>query len=308
METAETTASARLTDPIPHSSKTLSLSLSLSHQDFKIMSKLRGHKGGLKSIAVHSSGKLALSMDAETNLCMWNLIKGRLTYRNRLNTQIEDILLSRVDNKYCCRAKNAVFVRNLERPEVNAELRVTAASKSAQVLSMCYPGANYVLAGNSEGKVCCFDLRAKAKAFEVRAHGRRVKGLAVPGDLQLGLGSAEGGEAPTCFVSASSEGDLKLWDARKMATEGGAEDLASALGVRQLGVRVTCLCAKEAPTFSGAEDDDEDEKEKEEEGGEEEEEERQEKRIRTTAVSNKAIKKKKKKASQSKKLNLDRFD
>ena len=31
METAETTASARLTDPIPHSSKTLSLSLSLSH-------------------------------------------------------------------------------------------------------------------------------------------------------------------------------------------------------------------------------------------------------------------------------------
>lgn len=45
---------------------------------------LRGHRGGVVGLAVHPSGKLALSVGRDGTLRTWNLIKGRKAYITKL--------------------------------------------------------------------------------------------------------------------------------------------------------------------------------------------------------------------------------
>ena len=128
-----------------------------------MMSKLRGHKRGVKSLAVHSSGKLALSCDQDSNLCMWNLIKGRVSYKSKLDTVVEELVLSQIDNKYVGRTRNAILVRDLENPDINSRLEMNGKN----IVSLCYPGTNYVMAGSSDGTVNIWDMRyVLGKQFE----------------------------------------------------------------------------------------------------------------------------------------------
>ena len=232
-------------------------------KDFKILSRLRGHKRGVKSLAVHQSGKLALSCDEDTNLCMWNLVKGRVSYKNKLGSALEEIALGRGHNRYLGRMRSELVVRDLEDPEVDSVLHP---GQGKVLQSMCYPGSNYAYSGCADGTVQLWDLRTSARSHELKAHARRVKGIAVPMDL-AGNESAGPSGFQNYFVSASSEGDLKIWDARMLSEDG---EKAEPLGVRQLGVRLTCLCAKEGSVEGAAaemeeEEDDESEKEDEEE-------------------------------------------
>ncbi|KAK5642088.1 hypothetical protein RI129_008255 [Pyrocoelia pectoralis] len=51
----------------------------------------KAHKGSaILDIAVHSSGKLALTLGANHTLCTWNLVKGRQAYVVNLNTKSKD--------------------------------------------------------------------------------------------------------------------------------------------------------------------------------------------------------------------------
>ena len=183
------------------------------------MTKLRGHKRRVNSLAVHSSGKMALSCDQDRNLCMWNLLKGRVSYKTRLDVAFEELLFSQMDNKYVGRTRSSIIVRDLEDPEFNKKIDFGGQGQGG-VTSFCL-GAEYeVVLGSGSGQVCTFDLRSCKKSIELDAHTKRVKGVAV----------LEGHRT----VSTSSEGDLKMWDSR---------NAKEPLAVKQLGVRTTCLAA-----------------------------------------------------------------
>merc|ERR1712002_197832 len=47
---------------------------------WEVLKTLRGHKGPVESVAVHPSGKIALSTGKDRTLKTWNLIKGRSAY------------------------------------------------------------------------------------------------------------------------------------------------------------------------------------------------------------------------------------
>ncbi len=298
-----------------------------TQDNFKLMSKLRGHRRGVKSLAVHPSGKLALSCDQESYLCMWNLIRGKVSCKNKLDSAIEELVLSRLDNRYVGRTRDSLVLRDLEDAEMDLKLEMPGKT----LLSMCYPGSNYVVAGCSDGTVCTWDVRANRRSHEFKAHARRVKGLAVPFDLSANGGLA--GEYPTYFASASSEGDLKLWDTRMVgdssaakkeeagAKASGDEDEEEKEGeggagavqpvtVSQLRVRLTCMCAKEPDWEQSAaqrKEREADEEEAEENGGDDETEPPSARKA-STLKPNHQIRKKKKNKTPKKYQNLKRFD
>ena len=53
-------------------------------KDWSCVHLLGGHKGGVNSVSIHPSGKLALSVARDRTLRMWNLIKGRCAFIRRL--------------------------------------------------------------------------------------------------------------------------------------------------------------------------------------------------------------------------------
>jgi WD40 repeat protein len=56
------------------------------------MHVLAGHKGAVTSVAVHPSGKLALSVGRDNTLRLWNLVQGRCSFTRRLKGSAEKVL------------------------------------------------------------------------------------------------------------------------------------------------------------------------------------------------------------------------
>lgn len=46
-------------------------------RDWSVVRALKGHKGRVNSVAVHPSGKLALSVGKDRTLRMWDLMRGK---------------------------------------------------------------------------------------------------------------------------------------------------------------------------------------------------------------------------------------
>jgi WD40 repeat protein len=53
---------------------------------------LTGHQGAVNSVAVHPSGKLALSVGRDNTLRLWNLVQGRCSFTRRLRGSAEKVL------------------------------------------------------------------------------------------------------------------------------------------------------------------------------------------------------------------------
>lgn len=53
--------------------------------DWEHLKTMRGHKSAVNSLAVHSSGRVALSVSRDATLRMWNLGKGRNSYTAKLD-------------------------------------------------------------------------------------------------------------------------------------------------------------------------------------------------------------------------------
>jgi protein MAK11 len=52
--------------------------------DWECLKVLKGHRGVVHSLSIHSSGKVALSVGKDPFLCMWDLLKGRLAFKKKL--------------------------------------------------------------------------------------------------------------------------------------------------------------------------------------------------------------------------------
>ncbi|KIP01517.1 hypothetical protein PHLGIDRAFT_112996, partial [Phlebiopsis gigantea 11061_1 CR5-6] len=58
-------------------------------RDWTVLRALRGHKGRVNSVAVHPSGKLALSVGKDRTLRMWDLMRGRGSASTKLGKEAE---------------------------------------------------------------------------------------------------------------------------------------------------------------------------------------------------------------------------
>jgi protein MAK11 len=59
--------------------------LALFHaRDWAVLRTLKGHKGRVNAIAVHPSGKLALSVGQDRTLRMWDLMRGKASASTKI--------------------------------------------------------------------------------------------------------------------------------------------------------------------------------------------------------------------------------
>jgi WD40 repeat protein len=59
--------------------------------DWEHLKQMKGHKGSVNSLAVHPSGRLALSVAHDRALRMWDLVKGRCTYTAKLDAEGDNL-------------------------------------------------------------------------------------------------------------------------------------------------------------------------------------------------------------------------
>lgn len=155
------------------------------------------HKGStMLSIAVHPTGKLALTLGTDCTLRTWNLIKGRQAYAINLSSKSTD-------------ARSLDFIKwgpggekfvlgggaNVELWNISTGGIINKYQYKSKVTCVCWLNEEVVAVGHEDGKITVLNVKTQEEeAFE--AHTMRVKCLQ---------------SSDNWLVSASSDGHIKLW-------------------------------------------------------------------------------------------------
>ncbi|KAG7199392.1 hypothetical protein KM043_014023 [Ampulex compressa] len=182
---------------------------------------LKPHKGlAVNTLAIHPTGKIALSTGADGILRTWNLIKGRQAYATnlvpRLRSDAKNIAVvkwSPSGTKYLLAVNQRIDVYSVELAGVKEEIKIKAKVACVEFLS-----EDLIAIGMENGEVGFYDLEKQSYKMVIVVHDIRVKCIAHRDDL---------------LVTASSSGEIKLW--RFFETK------LNLLQTINCGARITCL-------------------------------------------------------------------
>ncbi|XP_072045816.1 p21-activated protein kinase-interacting protein 1-like [Amphiura filiformis] len=206
------------------------------------MKTLKGHKGGVNSIAIHPSGKLALSVGVDKTLRTWNLLKGRAAYTTNIKQAADHVLWSPDGELYVVIIGGVINVYNITTASIacttNCKKRINAVTFiTDRVVAVGGEGNNISLYEITKSEVTCI--------HDFEAHDNRIKGLkCVPACTVSGKPS----KSHRWLVSASSDGYIKLWSLQINKLQ---EESPSLLAKISTTARLTCVTVR--PTVKAAE-------------------------------------------------------
>lgn len=186
---------------------------------------LKPHKGlAVNTLAIHPTGKMALSTGADGTLRTWNLVKGRQAYAinlmPRLKLDAKNITVlkwSPNGEKYLLAVNQKIDVYSVELAGIDNEIKF-----DAKIVCIEFLSDNLIAVGLENGQIKFYDLDKSVQTMEAVAHDIRVKCMAFRKDL---------------LVTASSSGEIKLWRYSRNKLQ--------LLQSVNCGARITCLSLAE---------------------------------------------------------------
>lgn len=195
--------------------------------DWELLTSMAGHAGGVADIAIHPSGRLALTVGTkDAQLFTWNLMRAKCVLKRPLDGgPASAVRWSPAGTSCAVLCDTSVKVLDLESDEFSRTLR-----HERRVLAFAYLSEDLVVTGGEDHALHVWDIGAAGSArprelcSSADAHNARIKGVAALGSDLL--------------ASVCSGGALKLW---RLHADVGAEPRLEQVDGVELGVRVTCL-------------------------------------------------------------------
>lgn len=179
------------------------------------------HKGlAVNTLAIHPTGKIALSTGADGILRTWNLVKGRQAYainlvpRLKLDAKNVNVLKwSPNGEKYLMAVNQKIDVYSVELAGIDTEIEF-----DSKIVCVEFLQNDLIAVGLENGQIKFYDLEKSVQTVEAIAHDIRVKCMAFKKDL---------------LVTACSSGEIKLWKYSKHKL--------NMIKKVNCGARITCL-------------------------------------------------------------------
>jgi protein MAK11 len=196
--------------------------------DWECLHDLKGHKGKVNQLAVHPSGRLALSVSDDKTMRTWNLLTGRCAYITRMPFEIVHVRWNQSGDLYALAMKNILNIYALENSKLLHSVHFDQSINTFDFLS-----DTFICVGTQGKDIEVIHIESGQKHAIIRGHTSRVKALKVITSPLL--------EEHFFVISASSDGFIKLWNVGKHIKSGST--IESCVAEFDSKSRLTCLDA-----------------------------------------------------------------
>ncbi|KAF5316643.1 hypothetical protein D9619_006246 [Psilocybe cf. subviscida] len=249
-------------------------------RDWAVLRALKGHKGRVNAIAIHPSGKVALSVGKDRALRMWDLMRGKGVASTKLGKEGEVVRWSIDGSKFVVQSGSTmdVYATNMD-----LLYTITHASRIQDVKFCSRVGSEseLMLVGAEDHKLTIYDVPKDGSAPKIVAattgHTNRVKAIQT---LDIALPEGCGRTSTTIISTVSSDGLINVYDVASVPEGNHSTEVAQIDPITSYdtkGTRLTCvtladnLTDKIDASGDGKRKRDEEDEDEDEAGGEESE-------------------------------------
>ena len=191
---------------------------------WKVEKTLLKHSAGVSDVAVHPSGKMALTIGKDRKLVTWNLIKGRSAYVTNIKEIADFVRWSPDGQKYLVGFYKHVDIYSVSDASIEHSIKLNGRSNDLVFID----DTTFALAGEMP-HVEIYSLVTKELLFKFEAHSNRVRCLAFL--------------KPNCLVTSSNDGFVKVW---KITKQGDSFDAKEETAV-DTKCRITSMSVHKVP-------------------------------------------------------------
>ncbi|KAJ3554846.1 hypothetical protein NM688_g2897 [Phlebia brevispora] len=233
-------------------------SLCLFHaRDWTVLRTLKGHKGRVNSVAVHPSGKVALSVGKDRTLRMWDLMRGKGSASTKLGKEGELVRWSTDGSLFVVQTQSTMDIYSTDMSLLHT-INHPSRLHDVKFCRRVDGEGELLLAAAENKKLTIYDVPAdKAKmptpvAYMV-GHTNRVKAVDT---LKIALPVIPGTSRSWTTVAStiSSDGRVRLYDLSVVPLEVSSElpEFSPIVEYDSKGSRLTCIALADGDTAPAA--------------------------------------------------------
>jgi len=211
-------------------------------RDWAVLRSLKGHKGRVNSVAVHPSGKVALSVGKDRALRMWDLMRGKGVASTKLGKEGEIVRWSSDGSKFAAQSGSTI---DMYATNMDLLYTITHPSRIHDVKFCCRVGSEreVLLVAAEDHKLSIYDIPKESGTptiiAEMTGHTNRVKATQT---LEISLPESSGRLSTTLVCTVSSDGFIKIYDLASVpASSTQKVEIEPLVSYDSKGTRLTCV-------------------------------------------------------------------
>ncbi|KAF9186601.1 p21-activated protein kinase-interacting protein 1-like protein [Haplosporangium sp. Z 767] len=217
-------------------------------KDWECLKIMKGHQASVHSIAIHPSGKIALSVSADHSVRLWNLLLGKQASMTRLQAEGLKVCWNTSGTGYSIMFDQEVGVYDMATAKC---VRTIKPAKKTRLNTLKYYKDEYLVVGCEDKMVRVYNVATGELLKTLVGHANRIKDLdmvTVPYTPEETSNKDFVGRAETKMVdvltSVSSDGTILLWNLEDVvAPSVNPEEMnfKKHIGEHKTDMRVTCV-------------------------------------------------------------------
>ncbi|KAI7908055.1 WD40-repeat-containing domain protein [Cokeromyces recurvatus] len=199
-------------------------------KDWEFLKTLKGHKGRVNSLAIHPTGKIALSVSADRTVIVWNLMTGRKASVNKLGKEEPMVVLWNTQgDQYAIMFNKNIHIYNVSDAKVHVTISHNSRFNTMKYVHSKEDDKDYIVTGSEDKIIRVWNSETGECVKEIKGHKLRVKAIT---EITM--------EDKIVLVSVSSDGLVKCWDLEHIIHSSSEEDIQP-LGEYNTKCRATCI-------------------------------------------------------------------
>ncbi|KAF8075163.1 WD40-repeat-containing domain protein [Lyophyllum atratum] len=213
-------------------------------RDWSVLRALKGHKGRVNAIAVHPSGKVALSVGRDKTLRMWDLMRGKGCASTKLGKEGEIVRWSTDGSLFAVQAGSTIDVYTTNMDLIHT-IKHPSRLHDVHFCKRVTGSGELLLAAAEDKQLSVYDIsddldKTPTIVALMTGHENRVKAIQT---LQIALPPLPSSErtSTTIACTVSSDGKIHVYDVAMIPEAGEKAEILPVAVYDSKGTRLTCV-------------------------------------------------------------------